>query len=136
MAQRHINTKNGLITLPTGANGVFRSFEVNESYGAEDVTVYGSALVYGAYLTNATPIQTVTVNGFANHGASSTSPGFGAMTDHDGNSCTITYDTGSTLAGSYIVSGIRTSHDRSRAACPTVWSLMSSGDITTTWSAS
>lgn len=133
MAQRHINTKNGLVVMPTGANGVFSAFEVDETMAADDVSVYGSGLVYGAFLTNGTPVQRVTVNGFTQHGAATTSPGFGAMTDADGATATLTYDTGTTLAGSYITSRVRTSHGRARAGVPTTWEMMNAGDITATW---
>lgn len=136
MALRHINTKNGLIVLPTGANGVFTSFEVDETMASDDVTVYGSGLVYGAFLTNGTPVQRVTATGFTQNGAASSSPGFGAMTAAAGGTATLTYDTGTTLAGTYTTSRIRTSHSRARAGCPTTWELMNSGDITATWSAS
>lgn len=133
MAKRHINVANGLVALPTGANGVFNAMDINETYAAEDTTVFGSGLVYGTKLTNGTPIQDVSVTGFANDGAATTTPGFGAMTAAGGGAATLTIDTGTTIAGNYVVTGIRTSVDRRRAGAPTVWSLASSGEITTTW---
>lgn len=136
MAKRHINVANGLVALPTGANGVFNSMNVNETYNPEDVTCFGSGLVYGERITNGTPIQDVTVTGFAQDGAATTTPGFGAMTTPAGGAATLTLDTGTTLAGTYCVSGIRTTVDRRRAGAPTEWVLASSGDITATWSAS
>ncbi len=138
MAQRHINTKNGSITLPTGFAGVFQSFDVNESYAESDVTVYNTSLTYGQYLTNGTPIQRVTVNGFVQCGTTGMNPGFGQGTDSDGATAILNFDTTATqLTGSYIVTNLRTSHSRSRAGVPLVIELINSGDISSTnWATS
>ena len=123
--------------MPTGFAGLFQSFDVNERVATEDVTAYG-ANVYGAFLSNGTPVQTVTVNGFGQHGAASSTPGFGGagILDSDGSSATLTMDTGSTLVGSYIVTNIRATHSRVRGAVGISWELQNAGDITATWASS
>lgn len=126
------NPKNGNITLPTGANGVFQSFTVDESQATEDVTVYGSANgAYGAFLGSGTPVQNVVVNGFVPTGASG-NPGFGAMTSAGG-TCTATYDTSCTSAGIYILQSISLSHARNRGAVGCQWRLQNAGSNTTSF---
>lgn len=121
------------MALPTGFNGVFQSFSVNESQQKDDVTSYGTN-VYGAYAFSGTPTQTVRANGFILVGASSTTPGFGGMTSA-GAAATITFDTTTTCAGTYGVENLEVAHDRRTGAAKGTWSLCNAGDITNTWAA-
>lgn len=135
MAVHHVKPLQGAVALPTGFGGVFRSFNLTESVASEDVTSYGAA-VYGAFVHNGTPVLRGTVGGFVQTGAASTNPGFAANTDTDGAASTFTFETGTTLVGSCIITSLQTSHDRGRGAVPATWEIMNSGDMVATWASS
>lgn len=128
------------MVLPTGFNGVFQSYDYNERVATEDVTAYDSSAKYGAFVSNGTPVATASCSGFLIVGASNTSPGFNGagstMTDNDGGAATFTVDTGTTLAGNFIVTEVSLSHARTRGAVSARWSLQNAGDITVTWASS
>lgn len=130
MASHLVFPKTGAVALPSGSYGLFQSFDVDESVMTEDVTAYG-IMAYGANATNGTPNQVVNVNGFAQAGASSTSPGFGDVSA--GAAATLTFETSTTMTGTYIVRRRRASHSRIRGAVSVSWEMLNGGDITTTW---
>ncbi len=132
MASKLIVQKNGAITLPTGAYGVFQSFTMTESQSIEDTTVYGSGVTYGSFTASGTPASRLRVNGFAQVASTTSSPGWGAMTS-TGATCTVTFDTTSTVTGAYIVESIEVSHSRPSAVARATWSLANSGDLTISW---
>ncbi len=138
MASKLIVQKNGSITLPTGAYGVFQSYTMTESQSIEDVTSYlnvsGSTTTYGAFAASGTPTNRLRVNGFALVASTTSSPGWGAMTAA-GSACTVTFDTTSTVAGTYIVESIEVSHSRPSAAARATWSLANASDLTIAWAA-
>lgn len=134
MALRYINQKNGAIALPTGLYGAFQSFSAEESQAVEDVTVYGAS-VYGAFLGSGTPTYTLEATGFIQVGSSTSTPGFGGMTSA-GAAATVTHDTGTTNAGTFVAENFRTMHDRRTGAEKGTWRLRNAGDITNTWASS
>ena len=137
MSSRFIAGSTGAVALPSGLGMTVdvASFEVEESQAAESVASYGSA-VYDPYLGSGTPHQAVTIGGFTMAGVTgdTAGPGFGTATvSSAGGSATLTYASGCTLAGSYLVQNLRTSHRRIGASCPVTAALHNTGDITTTW---
>lgn len=135
MAYAKLAPKNGAVALPSGYGGTdFQSFTVTENQAHDDVTIYGTN-VYGANLGNGTPIQSVSVIGFAGAHATGTQPGF-ASTNGSGGAATFTLDTGVTLAGSYMVPEIKLTHARIRAAVTVEFQLLNSSDVTVTWATS
>ena len=135
MAQRFVVPKNGLITIPTGAFGVYQSYTMTESQATEETTYYGSGIAYGTFAGSGTPTNQVEVTGFAQAGAASMSPGWGASTAA-GASCTVTFDTSTTVTGIFIVQSIRATHARTRGAVGCTWNLQGNGDMTTAWATS
>lgn len=135
MAARFVSPSTGAVALPTGFNGLFQSFDISETVAIEDVTSFG-ANVYGASVSNATPIQRGSATGFVRTGAASMNPGWGTNTANMGGAATFTFETGSTLAGSYIVTEVASSEARNRGVTTCRWSFANSGEITTTWATS
>lgn len=139
MPAHYASPKTGAFSPPGSLGGVFQSFDVTESQALEEVTCFGAG-VYGQFRGNGTPIQSLTVSGFVQTGASNANPGFGitgaACLDSDGGTATLTFETATTLSGDYIVQEVRASVSRVRGAESATWTLRNATDISPTWAAS
>lgn len=131
MAEAYPDPSAGAVSLPSGHGADFASFDINETQQSESVAAYGAAN-YDPHRGSGTPHMSVSVAGFAKKGATGKAPGFGAMTAA-GASATFTVDSGVTFAGNFVVTNIRLSHARLRAAVPLTFQLENAADITTTW---
>lgn len=142
MALSYVNPKNGGVTPATGTATDFNSFDYAESQATESVLAYGAA-VYDPYRGNGTPHASVSGTGIAKYGAANTQPGWAGTNggtntgvgtaDFDGGSATLTLDTGVTLAATFIMTSLRVSHARARAAVSLAFSWECGGDVTVTW---
>lgn len=130
--------KAGAVTLPSGFAADFQDYTISESQSTEDTTPFGAAL-YGRNTGTGTPMQVVTVNGFARFGGGSgDNPGFGKMAATNGDvgaaaTFTVATSPAVNLTGSYIVRNLTYRMSRVRAAAPVSYELVQSTDITTTW---
>lgn len=133
MAEAYPDPTTGAVALPTGYGADFAGFDINESQQSESVACYGAAN-YDPHRGSGTPHQSISVTGFAKYGASGKSPGFSmSASPAAGGAATFTVSTGVSMAGSYVVSQIRLSHSRLRAAVPLTFQLENSSDVTITW---
>lgn len=133
MALGFPNPKNGAVAIAPSTASDFASYDYSESQAVESVAAYGAA-VYDPFRASATPHASVSVAGFAKTGAVGVPPGFGATGfTAAGGAATFTVDTGVTLTGNFVVSNIRLSHARLRAAVPLSYQLENAGDVTVTW---
>ena len=140
MALSYVNPSTGAITSTAmGSATDFTAFDYAEAQGAESVAAYGSQK-YDPYRGSGTPHASASVAAIAKHGASGATPGFahtdasGATADFDGASVTFGVQSSTvTLAGNFIVTSIRLSHGRTRAAVPLAYTLECGGDVTVTW---
>jgi hypothetical protein len=136
MALSYVNPKNGAVVATIGTASDFNSFDYSESQPSESVIAYGAA-VYDPYRGNGTPHASTSASGIAKHGAANTPPGFGSSSggtvDFDGGTVTLTLDTGVTLAATMVMTSLRVSHARARAAVPLAFQFEGGGDTTVTW---
>jgi hypothetical protein len=132
MAKTYPSGATGAVVLPTGHGADIASFDYGESQATESVAFYGTNL-YNPMRGSGTFEVRATCAAFAAYGASGFAPGFGAATNI-GSSSTFTVATGVTMVGQMVVSGIRLSHARLRAAVPLTFELSNSADtMVTTW---
>lgn len=122
-----IGTKGGAVSLPSGFNADFQSFDVNERQSTEDTTTFDNATMYSTNQGTGTSTMTISATGFVNASA----PGFGTM-DESGAAATFTIDSGRTITGTFIVSGIRLTEVRTRATVGVTFDLINAGDVTST----
>src|SRR3954468_15219819 len=110
MALGYPAPKNGAVVLPCMTASDISSYDYSETQQTESVIAYGAA-VYDPHRGSGTPHASISVSGLAKTGASGTTPGFGAtaggMTAAGGGSTTLTVDTNTTIAGSFVVGNIR-----------------------------
>lgn len=136
MALSYANPKNGAVAPVFNSAGDFNSFDYTETQASESVIAYGAA-VYDPFRGNGTPHASFAATGIAKYGAANTTVGFsgttGGTVDYDGGTCTLTVDTGVTIALTSILTSARLSHARARAAVAMAWSFEGGGDATVTW---
>lgn len=141
MAKTKITGIASSVSLPTGFNGHFRSFDYDlafpeqETTGFEDLGFYSGVPVGGIRHTG-------TVNGLLNYDAANTQPFPDAFADGAGLALgdlaglsaagTFTFTTGCTLAGTYIISGISGSLGANTTA-EANWRYGSTGPLTIVW---
>lgn len=142
MATGPIQVRDGAVSLPSGFAADFQDFTISESQATEDTSQFGANL-YGRNTGTGTPMQVITVNGFAKKGGGATdTPGFGKMAATNGDlgaAATFTIATAPisgvavNMTGSYIIRNLTMRLSRIRAAAPVSFELVNAGDITTTW---
>ena len=134
MSQGNLIPSNGAVVF--GATIIaFNTFELDEQQVVDDATPYGSGTTMGVSVGNETPTARLTAAGFAQKGVTGAKLGLDGTAFTAGPAAvTLTFDTGCTEAGSFVLQQIRVQHGRMRATVPVMLAAMSSGNITETWS--
>ncbi len=137
MPQSNLFPKNGSVVLGSFVAD-FNSFEQELEQSVEDATAYSTTTLMGKNVGSGTPTSMLRVGAFALKGATGTKLGTDGSLFTAGQmlTTTLTWDTGCTTAGPWILQRQRIQHARMRATVPILMELKNGGDQTETYAVS